>query len=26
MRDGVMRGYAPLDVMREFVADARTGG
>ena len=26
MRDGVMRGYAPLDVMRDFVADARTGG
>lgn len=24
MKDGVMRGYAPLDVMREFVADART--
>ena len=22
----VMRGYAPLDVMRDFVADARTGG
>lgn len=26
MKDGVMRGYAPLDVMRTFVADARTGG
>jgi protein-disulfide isomerase len=26
MRDGVMRGYAPLDVMRDFVADARTDG
>lgn len=23
MKDGVLRGYAPLDVMREFVADAR---
>lgn len=26
MKDGVMRGYAPLDVMREFIADARTDG
>jgi protein-disulfide isomerase len=26
MKDGVMRGYAPLEVMRDFVADARTDG
>lgn len=26
LKDTVMRGYAPLDVMRDFVADARTGG
>ncbi len=26
MGDAVMRGYAPLDVMQDFVADMRTGG
>ncbi|MFN4201655.1 MAG: DsbA family protein [Tabrizicola sp.] len=26
LKDMVMRGYAPLDVMRDFVADARTDG
>jgi protein-disulfide isomerase len=26
MGDSVMRGYAPLDVMRDFVADMRAGG
>lgn len=26
MKDGVMRGYAPLDVMRDFVAEARADG
>lgn len=26
LKDMVMRGYAPLDVMRDFVAEARTGG
>lgn len=26
MGDGVMRGYAPLDVMRDFVADMRADG
>ena len=26
LKDMVMRGYAPLEVMQDFVADARTGG